>query len=298
MPHSDPLTGGKRPNMKKKIGFIDLHIDEWHANHYPEWFRAAKSFADFELGYAWEESPDPDGRPLDKWCKDYGMNPALNIEEVIEKSDAICILAPSNPEAHERLAALPLKSGKPLYIDKTFAPDRATAEKFFAVAEKYGTPLMSSSALRYGNEFQAELAGKFAEKKVNFVSTIGGGRTFHEYSIHQIEMIVAALGIGAKSVMRIPNCKTEHFLVEYADAVRGATMTYQPNTGFSSILYGPEGVSFVTEGTSMFENLLELMLQFYQSGVSPLDKLQTIEVAAIREAALKAEKEPGKAFPL
>ncbi|MCF6175148.1 MAG: hypothetical protein L3J71_05240 [Victivallaceae bacterium] len=23
----------------KKIGFIDYHIDEWHANNYPKWIR-------------------------------------------------------------------------------------------------------------------------------------------------------------------------------------------------------------------------------------------------------------------
>lgn len=282
--------------MKKKIGFIDLHIDEWHANHYPDWFRGARSFAGFELGYAWEESPDPDGKALEAWCREFGMTPAGSIAEVVEKSDALCVLAPSNPEAHERLSGLPLRSGKPLYIDKTFAPDRATAERFFALAEQHGTPLMSSSALRYGDEFQSELTGKFAEKKVDFVSTVGGGRTFHEYSIHQIEMIVAAMGAGAKSVTRIPNCKTAHFIVEYTDGVRGASMTYQPFTGFSSILSGPEGVSFVTAGSNMFENLLERMLQFYETGISPIDKIQTIEVAAIREAALKAEKEPGKTF--
>lgn len=25
----------------KKIGFADYRIDEWHANHYPEWIKNA-----------------------------------------------------------------------------------------------------------------------------------------------------------------------------------------------------------------------------------------------------------------
>ena len=35
----------------KKIGFIDLFIDEWHANNYPKWFRKAPRAADIELFY-------------------------------------------------------------------------------------------------------------------------------------------------------------------------------------------------------------------------------------------------------
>ena len=101
---------------KKRIGFIDLFIDEWHANNYPQWFREAKRSGEFELGYAWEAETREGLRNLQQWCAEMGMKPASSIEEVVENSDCICVLAPSNPEAHEWLAELPLKSGKPVYI--------------------------------------------------------------------------------------------------------------------------------------------------------------------------------------
>lgn len=276
--------------MTMKIGFIDLHIDEWHANNYPGWFRACRNFDGFELGYAWEESPNPEGKDLKAWCAENGMIPAESIEEVIEKSDAICVLAPSNPEAHERLSDLALRAGKPLYIDKTFAPDKASAEKFFAIAKENGTPLMSSSALRYGEELTAALAGH----KFNYISTFGGGRTFNEYSIHQIEMIVATLGTGAVSVERIGDCDTAHYIVRYADG-RGASMTYG-SFGFSAVLTGKDCCAFPLEGTRMFDHLLENILDFYKTGISPIPPAETIEVAAIREAALKAEQTPNTQF--
>ena len=128
---------------KKKIGFIDLFIDEWHANNYPKWFREAKRSNEFELGYAWEESTMEGRRNLQQWCAEMGMTPACSMEEAGEKSDCICVLAPANPEVHERLAAFALKSGKPVYIDKPFAESLATAERIFETAEKYNTPLMS-----------------------------------------------------------------------------------------------------------------------------------------------------------
>ena len=173
--------------MKKRIGFIDLYINNWHANNYPAWFRTAKRAAEFELGYAYEETPAPGSPSLEDWCAKNGMRPAHDIETVVANSDCLCVLAPNNPEAHDRLAALPLAAGKPLYVDKTFAPDKATAARFFETARRHGTPLMSTSALRYGEEF-VEMMGRFGQKRPVHVTATGGGRSFGEYSIHQIEM--------------------------------------------------------------------------------------------------------------
>ena len=61
-------TSKQERMMKKKIGFIDLFIDEWHANHYPDWFRKARRAEEFELGLAWECAPFENRRPLEAWC--------------------------------------------------------------------------------------------------------------------------------------------------------------------------------------------------------------------------------------
>lgn len=55
--------------MKKRIGFIDYYIDEWHSNNYPEFFRKTSSGKDFEVTLAWEQSPHPDRRDLARWCR-------------------------------------------------------------------------------------------------------------------------------------------------------------------------------------------------------------------------------------
>ena len=283
--------------MKKKIGFIDLYINNWHANNYPAWFRTAKRADEFELGYAYEETPAPGSPSLEDWCAKNGMLPAYDIETVIENSDCLCVLAPNNPEAHERLAALPLASGKPLYIDKTFAPDRATAARFFETARRHGTPLMSTSALRYGEEFVA-MMGRFAPQRPVHVTTTGGGRSFKEYSIHQIEMEVVALGLGASSVTRIPGCATELYSVRYADGIRSALLTYHPQADFTLTAFGDGRVDGAPGATNMFPHLIDAMLEFYATGVSLVPEEETIEVAAIREAALKAQAAPGVEIPV
>ena len=277
--------------MKKKIGFIDLHIDEWHANNYPGWIVNSRCKGDFELGFAWEESPAPGGKNLRKWCEDFNMTPALSIEEVIEKSDAICVLAPSNPETHERLADLPLQSGKPLFIDKPFAPGRAAAKRIIQKAEAYHTPLLSSSALRFCAEFPAVRTDVMHGEPPLHVVTTGGGSNFDEYAIHQLEMIVSMLGVGAQNIMCTGNDAASHLVISYSDH-RSAALSYHPGfiftTSVVSANYGQAGIA----GSGFFEGLIDHMLTFFQSGISPVPGEETEEIAALLECAIAARKTP------
>lgn len=51
----------------RKIGFVDLFIDEWHANNYPKWIAESSKKKDFELAYAWEERTNEGGKTLSEW---------------------------------------------------------------------------------------------------------------------------------------------------------------------------------------------------------------------------------------
>lgn len=277
----------------KKIGFIDLFIDEWHANNYPGWFKDAPNWAGFELGYAWEEAAKPGAKPLPEWCAQFGMKPARSIAEVVEKSDAVCVLAPSNPEVHERLAEVALRSGKPLFIDKPFAPDRATAERIFQAAAASGTPLMSSSALRFSNELRQDAKTLFADGAPRFAGTTGGGGNFPEYAIHQLEMIVSQLGTGAVGVTQCVNGTTLHGIVHYADD-RLANFTYNPNLGFTVALANAGHAAIYNATTQMFPNLLAAVLDFFATGKSPIATAETIEIAALLDASVRALKTPGQ----
>lgn len=275
----------------KKIGFIDLSIDEWHANNYPAWIRQDRRAAEFEFFMAYEEKPNPNGLALAQWCEKFNCRPARSIGEVLDACDAVCVLAPSNPEAHERLAELPLKSGKPVYIDKPFAPDRAAAERMFALAERHGTPMFSSSSLRFGDQLLAYAGGSEA-KPANAVVTWGGGGNFPEYVIHQLEMIVSILGAGAARIMYYGNGATDMTAIEYADA-RRASLTLG-RLGFGAIACGDKGARVMPEMSRIFENLISAILDFFAGGPAPVPPEQTIEIAAMLDTVLRASREPGK----
>lgn len=280
----------------KTIGFVDYYLSEWHANNYPVWIKeiCEKTGKEFCVKYAWAErdiSP-VDGRSTDEWCKAFGAEKCQTIEELCEKSDYILVLAPSDPETHLRLAEKVLPFGKRTYIDKTFAPDYETAQKIFAIAQKYGTPFFSSSALRFGTELNDV-------KNPVTVSVKGGGGNLPEYIVHQTEMVVKTLGLGAKSVAA-ERLGDNHYLIQicYKDE-RSATMEYRPDYPFAIEWETKDGQKGNAEIVSdMFVYLLENILRFYEDGELPFDSAQTLEVMKIREAAVKSVECLGESITL
>ena len=277
----------------KKIGFVDYYINEWHANNYVGWIKEAskKLGEDFEVKYAYAElDTDPNGEmSTAAWCAKYGVEKCDTIDELCEKSDYIIVLAPSNPETHLRLAEPVLKYGKNTYIDKTFAPDFATAKKIFDIAEKNGTKFFSSSALRYAPELEN------AKGAVSMVTT-GGGSNFEEYLIHQVEMIIKTLGLDPKKV------KTESLdngaktvYVEFASGKQGKMM-YAPDNSFSVSVEFSDGKSYaekVNDGV-IFAGLIEDMLRFFISGNTSFNTSETLVVSLVREAAIKSNANGGE----
>ena len=279
----------------KKIGFVDLYLSEWHANNYPAWIEAAakKLGLSYELAYAYgEQEISPfDGRSGADWCRAFGAEKCKSIDELCVKSDVIIVLAPSDPEVHLRYAEAVLKHKKPTYIDKTFAPDYKTAREIYAIGEKHGTPFFSSSALRYATETEKALGAQD-------IFLTGGGSNFPEYSIHMIEMLVKTIGLGAESVRAEKVGTQTHVFVSYADE-RKASMTYAPALPFTLYAAKADGSSIYEPISSdFFPSLIEDMLRFFESGVLPFPKEETLEAMKVREGALLAAENPGKTFML
>ncbi len=163
-----------------KIGFIDYYLDEWHANHYPEWLKKYSN-GEMEVAYAYGQIASPfTHKTSQEWCQEHQVTYCAAIEEVVEKSDALIVLSPDNCEKHEELAKLPLMSGKRTFIDKTFSPDRESALAMFALGDAHGTPCYSASALRFATEYQP-----YKGKTVKAMATWGPNGV-DTYSVHQL----------------------------------------------------------------------------------------------------------------
>ena len=278
----------------KKIGFIDLYISEWHANNYPAWIKGVckEKGLDYEVAYAWAEQDVSavDGKTTDAWCTENGIEKCNTIEELCEKSDYIVILAPSNPEVHLKYAEIALKYKKRTYIDKTFAPDFNTAKAIFDIANAYGTPFFSTSALRYATELAP------VEKKCSTITVTGSGASFDEYGIHVIEMCVKTMGIGAKAV-RAEKAGDQYLMrIDYKNG-KFANIVFDGNYGtpFTIMPCGEDGKTVwkLVESDS-FKGLMTAILNFFEDGKLPFDTNETLEVMKVRDALIKATTKTGK----
>ena len=268
----------------KKIGFVDYYISEWHANNYPAWIAAASEAMgeDFAVAYAWaEEDLSPVyNETTDEWCEKFGVERCETVDELCERSDYIVILSPSDPDKHLGYAEKVLKHGKRTYIDKTFAPDTATAEKIYALADKYGAKIFSSSALRYATE----LEGLCPEEEL---SVTGGGRSIEEYIVHQAEMVIKLIGADVKTVSVTQVDDAYEISASFVGGKR-AKMSYAPKNPFGISVDGGEYIKITSD---FFPSLMSDMLRFFIMGVPSFDREETIRVMKLRDAILCAVEE-------
>ena len=203
----------------------------------------------------------------------------------METCDYLMVLSPNNPERHESLADLPLRSGKPVYIDKPLALSLATARRLLRKAQEHRTSLMSCSALRYAPGLQAALAA--GSGSAQYASTRGPGN-WANYAIHQVEMLVMALGTGAARVMACAEDPVDLLVVDYLDR-RCGLVQQSPSHPFQiSIGTIPNRTAAISEMDGFFPCFIDALLAFFDSGISSVPVAETLEIVAILDAGSTA----------
>lgn len=275
----------------KTIGFIDYYLSEWHANNYPAWIAdvCREKGLEYRVAYAWgelETSP-LDGVTSAEWCEKNGAELCSSIDEVCRKCDVILVLAPSNPEKHLAYAKAVLPYKKTTYIDKTFAPDLTTAKEIFAIARQYGTPLFSSSALRYAEELDVQ-------QDTRTLMVTGSGSSVEEYIVHLAEMVVKKLGVGAQSI-RVQRCANQHYFhLRYTDD-REAMMVFAPRLPYTMQMTNAEGKNkYVAIKSAFFPALMAEILRFFESGETSVSAEETLEVMRLCQGAVRAATTDGE----
>lgn len=275
-----------------KIGFIDYYLDEYHANHYPQWLKNVAN-RDFEL-YAWAEIDSPKGGlTTHQWCAEYGVSRVDSLRELCDICDCIMILSPDNPEKHLEYAKETFSFSKPVFMDKTFAPDYGTALEIIELAKKYNTPLFSSSSLRFCEEFDGI-------ERADSVQTYGGGHNFEIESIHPIEICARLMGVGADSLTLFGDSSRFIAHVLYRDG-RTAEIFFCENCkslGYGAIIDNGGVRRSVKVGSDFFQLLTNAMVKFFDTGVSPLSYDDILEGIKIRDGIIKALGQSSKTIKL
>jgi predicted dehydrogenase len=266
--------------MRKRlrIAFIDHDLRNFHADTFRELIRGPLAERGAEVAVCWAN----EGGSGRAWAREHGVtwidDPAL----IGRHADAVAVLAPSNPETHLGLCQLALPLGLPTFVDKTFAPDLATARAIFDLADRHGAPIQSSSALRYTAARAA--AGEVGALRV--VEASGGGRSFAEYAIHPLELAVSLLGHEALTLARAGTPEQSRLTIGFS---RGRSATVDVRVGdhpFVARLVGDLGERrVVVDGGRLFRGAVDALLDFLMRGVPAVDRRETLAIRAILDAA-------------
>ncbi len=265
-------------NPPLRIGFIDHDLDNYHANTFARLLREEHPEAVLSAVF----SNRHDNRQA--WAADHRTVAVDTMEAMRELTDAIMVLAPSHPETHWDLCQAAFALGKPTYVDKTFAPDFATAEAIFAEADRRQVAVQTSSVLRY-TEVQAYCRENGALPP-RCIDTWMSGGNFDEYIVHPVEHVISLMGPEVTGMTR---CRKSGFeVIELTfSGERIATIHFRAvhaTPYFTFLSDDKASRPFAIDASRIFSNGLDAIVDFLRCPAHAIDRAETLAIYRILEA--------------
>ncbi|HEU5145292.1 MAG TPA: Gfo/Idh/MocA family oxidoreductase, partial [Chryseosolibacter sp.] len=293
-----------KPTKGKRIGIIGL--DAYHAAQFTKLLNSLEqspALKGYRVVAAYPQGSKLLQKRIDKIpeytkvVEDLGVKVVHDMDELLTQVDGV-MLCSNDARVHLEQAMPVIKSQKKLFIDKPFAANLEESIEIFDAAEKYRTPIFTSSALRFIRsiqEFDSNTSGK-----------VVGAHTFSPcaiepyladllwYGIHGIEMLFAVMGTGCRSVQRM---HTENFDVVTGVWNDGRIGTFRGfrkgGSGFGGVVFAEKSIITLGDFES-YEPLVKAMVDFFESGNPPVSRQETLEIIAFIMAADESKRQGGK----
>jgi len=229
--------------------------------------------------------------------KKLGVEIVSSIEELLTKVDVV-MLETNDGRPHLEQALPVLKARKRLFIDKPIAASLADAMAIFAAAEKYDTPVFSSSSLRFAAGMKEIAEGAKIGKIVgaDCYSPCEIEKTHPDlfwYGIHGVEQLFTVMGTGCSEVVRVHTEGTD-MVVGTWEGKRIGTFrgTREGSHDYGGTAFGEKGTTPIPP-YSGYEPLLLEIIKFFKTGKVPVSPQETLEICAFMEAADESKKKGG-----
>jgi len=226
-----------------------------------------------------------------------GVEIVDSIDALLEQVDFV-LLETNDGRPHLKQAMPVLKAGKRMFVDKPVTASLEDAVALYQAAERYETPIFSSSSLRYMSKAQqvrhdalvGEVTGAMAFSPASLEPN---HPDLFWYGIHGVETLFTVMGPGCQSVSRTHTPDTDVVVGKWAD---GRVGTFR---GTRSGKHDYGGVAFGTEGNAVlgpyegYKGLVLKIAAFFQSGEPPVSPEETLEIYAFMEAADESKRRNG-----
>ncbi|MGA0557607.1 Gfo/Idh/MocA family protein [Larkinella sp. VNQ87] len=230
--------------------------------------------------------------------KKMGVEITDSLESLLGKVDVV-LLETNDGRLHREQALKVFATGKRVFIDKPIAASLTDAIAIFEAAKKKGLTTFSASSLRYIKGLQG------LDK-----SQVVGADTFSPavlekthpdlfwYGVHGVETLYTVMGPGCQSVVRVHTPDTDVVVGTWSD---GRVGTFRgTRTGkheYGGTVYTKNGN--VTLGPyGGYNPLLKDIIQYFETGETPVKPEETLEIFAFMEAADESKRRGGAAVTL
>ncbi|BBI36283.1 Gfo/Idh/MocA family protein [Cohnella abietis] len=236
----------------------------------------------------------------------FGILKMDSLQEVAESCDAILLESADGRVHLEQFQAI-APYGKPVFIDKPLALSAREAAEIHQIAKRWGTPIMSSSSLRYAEQMRECLAA-IGRSNVAAAETRGPfiveptQSVYFWYGIHSVEMLYAILGTGCASISAWVEDDYEIVTGRWHDGRIGTVrLERRPDSRFGAVIHGEDKQRFSFEispdAKPFYASLLEQIMNFFRTKQSPIQWSETAEIIRFLEAAEESRKLGGVPIP-
>ena len=232
--------------------------------------------------------------------KGYGVTIVSSIAELLDMVD--CVLLETNDgHVHLEQAAEVFKAGKKIYIDKPVGATLAQAIAIYELAGRYGVTTFSSSAVRFTALNQEIRAGKHGDVLGADCYSPHHPEASHPdfgyYGLHGVEELYTVMGTGCKEVSRVHTASGDVVSGIWDDGRIGSFRAIVEGPGsYGGRVLTERGV-FPTGGYTGYKPLLDEILEFFRTGIAPVDKEETLEIFTFMEASNLSLRKGGKMVP-
>lgn len=231
-----------------------------------------------------------------KQYEELGIAIVDSIPALLEQVD--CVLLETNDGRPHLEQVLPvLKAGKPCFIDKPIAGSLADAIAIFEAAEKYKTPVFSSSSLRYMAGAQEVRNGKIGKvlgcDAFSPCSLEATHPDLFWYGIHGVEILFTVMGTGCESVSRTHSADFDLAVGAWSDGRIGTFRGIRKGAGgYGGRAFGDKA-STELGGFGGYRPLVVEIVKFFKTRELPISPEETLEIYAFMEAADESKRNGG-----
>jgi hypothetical protein len=226
-----------------------------------------------------------------------GVEIVDGIPELLEITDVI-LLETNDGRPHLEQALPVFRAGKTVFIDKPVAGTLADAFRIFRAAEASGTPVFSSSSLRYMSNMDDILRngsiGQVLGAEAYSPSPLEATHPdFFWYGIHGIEALFTVMGIGCQTVSRVSAPGADVVTGLWKDGRIGSFRGLRAGkTGYGGYAFGEKGIKTLGDYNG-YDPLLKEIVKFFRTGVAPVSPEETLEIFTFMEAADESKRRGG-----